>query len=714
MSLALTDDHRALAAVVASFATDQKVHTQARVALEAAEPALPEFWPQLAELGWLGLHVPEADGGSGFGLPELAVVLDELGYALTSGPVLPTVTAAAVLGAHHEHRALVRELVTGRTPAALGLAPGLTHNDGRIDGVVSAVLGGRWGGVLVLQVEDDLVVVRADDPAVRVVATNGLDPSVGLATVAVSGLEPSAGTVLPGAAAGAVALLRTLAAAEAAGGARRCLDAAVDYAKVREQFGRPIGSFQAVKHHLANMLVGVELATALVWDAARSAHDPDQFRLTAAAASEGALETYLACARKSIQIFGGIGFTWEHDAHLFLRRATTLATVVGAAGSAVDDVQAARAAGIRRESTLDLPPEAETYRAEARAFLAEYTAAAPDERRELLVRTGYLMPHWPQPFGRAAGAVEQLVIDAELRDIERPSLGIGGWVLLTLIQTASAEQIERWVPPSLAGELNWCQLFSEPNAGSDAAGVQTRGERVDGGWRVTGQKVWTSGAQNCNRGLATVRTDPSAPKHRGVSTMVIDLTDPGVEVRPLREITGQALFNEVFFDGVFVPDADVVGEVNEGWRVARATLGNERVSIGGGASPGGITAEDLDAIADRYGRTDVESRRAIARLVIEETAMRVLNLRQATRAVLGAGPGPEGNVTKLLSAEHAQRVSELALQLAGTAAVMGDAEAIGHQYLLDRCLTIAGGTSEITRNVIAERILGLPRDPLVR
>ena len=189
--------------------------------------------------------------------------------------------------------------------------------------------------------------------------------------------------------------------------------------------------------------------------------------------------------------------------------------------------------------------------------------------------------------------------------------------------------------------------------------MQTRGVKVDGGWRVTGQKVWTSGAQNSNRGLATIRTDPAAPKHKGITAMVIDLTDPGVEVRPLREITGEALFNEVFINDVFIPDADVVGDVNDGWRVARATLGNERVTIGGGSREG-VSAVELLELAARYGVSDTENVRAIGRLIVEEQAMRVINLRQVTRAVIGSGPGPEGNVTKLLSAEHAQRVTELA------------------------------------------------------
>jgi len=711
MALAITEDHLALAAVVRAFAADHQLRPASRVALDAEQPAVPDAWKQIADLGWLGLHLPESAGGSGFGLAELGVVVDELGYAIAPGPLLASLTASAVLDETGSHSALLARLADGSAIAGLGLAAGLTRSvDGTVSGVVPGVLAGRWADALLLRVADDLLLVRADDPGVTVEPVAGTDPSLGVATVSVRGGN---GETLVGAAPAALATLRTLAAAEAAGGARGCLDFALEYAKVREQFGRTIGSFQAIKHHLADMLVGVELATALAWDAARGAAGDQEGPLAAAAAAGVALATYQECAQKAIQILGGIGFTWEHDAHLYLRRAVTLRRLVAAAGTAEDDVYVATLRGVRRHFTVDLPPEAETYRAEARAFLDQYRATPVEQRRPLLADSGYLVPHWPKPYGRAAGAVEQLVLDDELAGIDLPSLGIGGWVLLTLTQTANEEQLARWIEPSLHGELQWCQLFSEPNAGSDAAAVKTRAERVPGGWLVNGQKVWTSGAQDCNRGLATVRTDPSAPKHKGITAMVIDLDSPGVTVRPLREITGDAMFNEVFLDDVFVPDADVVGEPNDGWRVARTTLGNERVTIGGGSREG-MSAYDLVPLAQRHGVTDAETTRAVARLVAEEQAMRALNLRQATRAVIGSGPGPEGNVTKLLSAEHAQRVTELGMAIAGSAAVTDGELELAFEYLFDRCLTIAGGTSEITRNVIAERILGLPRDPLVR
>uniref|UniRef100_UPI0015F05068 acyl-CoA dehydrogenase family protein n=1 Tax=Pseudonocardia pini TaxID=2758030 RepID=UPI0015F05068 len=245
--------------------------------------------------------------------------------------------------------------------------------------------------------------------------------------------------------------------------------------------------------------------------------------------------------------------------------------------------------------------------------------------------------------------------------------------------------------------------------------VQTRGTRVDGGWRITGQKVWTSGAQHCNRGLATVRTDPAASKHKGITMVVVDLTAPGVTVRPLREITEDALFNEVFFDDVFVPDADVVGEPGQGWTVARATLGNERVSIGGGAgSRDRPTAASLVALLDRYAPDDGGLAREVGLPASAEQATQLLNLRSVERAVVGAEPSAEGNVTKLLAAEQAQQITELGMRIAAAAAVTGGEAALTYEYLFARCLTIAGGTSEVSRNVIAERILGLPREVVPR
>lgn len=568
----------------------------------------------------------------------------------------------------------------------------------------------------VLIADDDVWVVESSEPGVEVGAQADLDPTRRSARVS---LSDAAGTRLPRLAATALALTRTLVAAEAVGGARDALDTAVAYAKVREQFGRTIGSFQAVKHHCANMLVGAEAATAVVWDAARAAdEEADALGLVAASAAALALPTYTRNAELNIQVHGGIGFTWEHDAHLHLRRAAVLQAFFGGQRPA-RDVYEYSAAGITRANSLDLPPEAEELRARVRADIADLAGLDdPVALRERLIDTGYVMPHWPRPWGLAADSVEQLVMEEEMAaaGVKRPDYSITGWVILTLIQQGTQDQIDRFVRPALLGDEVWCQLFSEPGAGSDAAAVSTRATRVDGGWRINGQKVWTSGAHLCRRGLATVRTDPDAPKHKGITAVLIDMSAPGVEVRPLRQITGGSEFNEVFFTDVFVPDADVVGTPNDGWAVARATLGNERVRIGGGAPGSDGAVQQMVALVQGYGDRVEGAATTVGEFLAVEDALRLLNLRRAARSVVGAGPGPEGNVTKLLLAEHLSDRAHLAAELLGpdVAFSAGPGKLAGLLILGARGMSIAGGTSEITRNQIAERILGMPRDPLNR
>jgi alkylation response protein AidB-like acyl-CoA dehydrogenase len=714
MPLAITDDHRELGAVVRAFAASNELRAGARAAL-TGDGDSSAVWRKIAAQGWLGLHVPEEHGGSGFTLAETAIVADELGYALSPAPFLPSVVASATLaqaGTEAQRKAWLAGLADGSVLAGVALGGSVTDAGGTLSGEASGLLGGAAPSLLLIEVGDDLAIVEPAAAGVTVSRGTPLDPSLGFGTVTLSRVAVGPDAVITGGAAVALRALRAIAAAEAAGGARAALDSALEYAKVRQQFGRIIGSFQAIKHMLADMLIRRELAIAVGWDAARAGLEGPQAELAAAAAAELAFQAYQENAERTIQVLGGIGFTWEHDAHLYLRRAVSLRAVVAAAGDPAADLYRLTAAGVRREYGVDLPPEAAEHRIAARAFVETYRAAPDDQRRSVLAQSGYLVPHWPAPYGRAAGAVEQLVIEEELADVDLPNLGITGWVLLTLTQTATQEQIDRWVGPTLAGGQIWCQLFSEPGAGSDAAAVQTRGVRVEGGWLVNGQKVWTSGAHESSFGLATVRTDPDAAKHRGITAMVIDMHARGVEVRPLRQINGESHFNEVFFDDVFVPDSDVVGEVNGGWSVARTTLGNERVSIGGGL-PGRYTADRLVPLADRTGAGD-GTRARIAHLLAEEQGLELVNLRQVARAVAGSEPGPEGNVTKLAGAEHAQRLAELAVAMVGLDAVSGAEATLSQGYLASRSSTIAGGTSEITRNVIAERILGLPRDPLNR
>ncbi len=719
MAIALTDDHRELGKVAEDFLAAQKARAAARGLLDAPDEARPPFWASLSELGWLGLHVDEALGGSGFGLPELVVVVEALGSAVAPGPFVPTVVTSAVLARHgsDEQKArLLGGLTDGGTAAGVGFGGSVSVSAGSARGDAGVVLGAGLADLLLITVGDDVLLVDRNAAGVTVETPTSLDPTRRSGRVRLDGAKVD---VLAGAAADALAYARTLFSAEAVGGASDCVQSAVEYAKVREQFGRTIATFQAIKHHCANMAVAAEGATALVWDAARAAgdEDPAQFRLMAAAAAAAALPAYVRNAELNIQVHGGIGFTWEHDAHLHLRRAMTLRAVLGGDGPA-SDLFDLSAAGASRTNSLELPASAEQLRDSVRADVAEIAALDGQEQLDRLIATGYVMPHWPKPFGRGAAAIEQVVIDQEFRaaGVKRPDYGITGWVILTLIQHGTPSQIDRFVDKALRKDEIWCQLFSEPGAGSDAAAIKTRAVRVDGGWKVNGQKVWTSGAHYCRRGLATVRTDPDAAKHAGITTVIIDLKAPGVEVRPLRMISGGSEFNEVFFDDVFVPDEDVVGEPNTGWTVARATLGNERVSIGGGSGVAGVDPAALIKMAAEHGDRLAGARIQVGNFLADDHAIRLLNLRAAVRSIEGAGPGPEGNITKLKLAEHMGTYAAISCALLGAdvALMDGPAAVASLMAMGARAMAIAGGTSEVTRNQIAERILGMPRDPLIK
>ncbi len=568
------------------------------------------------------------------------------------------------------------------------------------------MLGAASASLLVVPADGRWVVL--DPSAVEVVPLAGVDGTRDVAEVRLDGCEAPPERWLEPAAADELAAV--LLAAECVGGAAWCVETAVAYAKVREQFGRPIGQFQAVKHRCADMLLALEQARAAAWDAARGGEGGE---LAASVAGALGPSAFLRCAKDCIQVLGAIGFAWEHDAHLYLKRAMALQALVGDPDQWRQRAAAQAGAGARRPLAVDLPEEAEVHRRAVEVFLEDNAEALQDRdrRREALAASGYLVPHWPRPWGRDAGAVEQLVIDEELRAarIRRPHLQVAAWALPALIAHGSPEQHERWVPPSLRGELTWCQLFSEPGAGSDLAALATKAARVDGGWLLTGQKTWTTMAATADLGLALARTDADAPKHDGIGCFVVDMRSPGVEVRPLRELTGHELFNEVFLSDVFVPDDQVVGGAHDGWRVARTTLENERVSMGSGSSFG----PGVEALLRQLGDDDPVLVARVGSLVAEAHSLAALGLRMTQRAVAGVEPGPEASVRKLLGVEHEQRVQEVGLGLLGGAAAAAEGEAAGWVagFLGNRALTIAGGTSEVQRNVIAERLLGLPRDP---
>jgi 3-oxochol-4-en-24-oyl-CoA dehydrogenase len=368
---------------------------------------------------------------------------------------------------------------------------------------------------------------------------------------------------------------------------------------------------------------------------------------------------------------------------------------------------------------LALPGDDDPRRVAVRDWLQAHPSPTPRE----LAESGYVAPHWPRPHGLGADAVEQLIIDEELRraGVRRPENPIGiGWAGPTIIHAGTDEQKERYLLPLLAGEETWCQLFSEPGAGSDLASLSTRAVRDGETYVVSGQKVWTSYAHVARFGILIARTDAEVPKHQGITYFICPMDAPGVTVRPIIEMTGAHNFNEVFLDEVRLPVENRVGDENAGWALAKVTLANERVSLSGeGALWGrGPTAGDLIGLVRASGGcTDAVLRQRLARLYIESETLRLIRLRTVAAAVAGRSPGPEASLRKALADAHGQHVMGLAKDLAGTAGLLSTGGPCGstdpvwsYGYLFAPALTIGGGTSEVQRNIIAERVLGLPHE----
>lgn len=731
MSIAITPEHYELAdsvrSLVARVAPSEVLHA----ALESPVENPPPYWQAAAEQGLQGVHLAESVGGQGFGILELAVVLAEFGYGAVPGPFVPSAIASALIAAHDPQAKVLAELATGAAIAAYALDSGLTatrHGDVLvIRGEVRAVPAAAQASVLVLPVaiesRDEWVVLRNDQ--LEIEAVKSLDPLRPIAHVRANAVDVSDDALLSNLTmTTAHALMSTLLSAEAVGVARWATDTASAYAKIREQFGRPIGQFQAIKHKCAEMIADTERATAAVWDAARALDDAGEsssdVEFAAAVAATLAPATAQRCTQDCIQVHGGIGFTWEHDTNVYYRRALMLAACFGR-GSEYPQrvVDTATTAGMRPVD-IDLDPSTEKLRAQIRAEVAALEAMPREPRTVAIAEGGWVLPYLPKPWGRAASPVEQIIIAQEFTAgrVKRPQIAIATWIVPSIVAFGTDNQKQRLLPPTFRGDIFWCQLFSEPGAGSDLASLATKATRVDGGWRITGQKIWTTGAQYSQWGALLARTDPSAPKHNGITYFLLDMKSEGVQVKPLRELTGKEFFNTVYLDDVFVPDELVLGEVNRGWEVSRNTLTAERVSIGGSDStflPS--LGEFVDFVRDyRFeGQFDQVARHRAGQLIAEGHATKLLNLRSTLLTLAGGDPMAPAAISKLLSMRTGQGYAEFAVSSFGTDAVIGDTERLpgkwGEYLLASRATTIYGGTSEVQLNIIAERLLGLPRDP---
>ncbi|OBG28506.1 acyl-CoA dehydrogenase [Mycobacterium sp. 852002-51057_SCH5723018] len=714
MVATVTDEQFAARALVRDWARNTTSGPGGTAAIREVEQGNPDAWRPvfagLADLGLFGVAIPEDHGGAGGSIEDLCAMVEETAKALIAGPVATTALATVLLAEAGACPELLAALASGERFAGLGLEGEVRFDaeTSTASGALPWVLGAAEGGVLIVLAGGQALVVDAGGDGVELEPLPATDFSRPLARVV---LTSAPATVLGASERRVSELAATVLAAEAAGVTRWSLDTAVAYAKVREQFGKPIGSFQAIKHMCAEMLCRAEQAEVAAADAARAAADadPDQFSIAAALAAGIGIAAAKANVKDCIQVLGGIGCTWEHDAHLYLRRVHSIGRFLGGAERWLRRIAELTQAGVRRRLGIDLS-EVEGLRAEIAAAIAD-VAALPEEKRQVaLAEAGLLAPHWPAPYGRGATPAEQLLIDQELAaaGVVRPDLVIGWWAAPTILEHGTPEQVERFVPATLRGEFVWCQLFSEPGAGSDLASLRTKAVRSEdpaGGWLLTGQKVWTSAAHKARWGVCLARTDPDAPKHKGITYFLVDMKSPGIEIRPLREITGDSLFNEVFLDNVFVPDEMVVGTVNDGWRLARTTLANERVAMATGTALGNPMEELLKVLSELD--LDAAQQDRLGRLIATAQTGALLDQRIAQLAVGGQDPGAQSSVRKLIGVRYRQALAEFMMDVSEGGGLVDNRAMF--DFLNTRCLTIAGGTEQILLTVAAERLLGLPR-----
>lgn len=733
----------------------------------------PEIWSTLAtELGWTALTVPEAYGGLGMGQLELSVLLEELGRALGCVPLFSSVclgiNAILLAGDESQRATWLPALAEGEARATLALAEkrgswdpadveleASSAGDGvTLSGHKRFVPDGHTADLIVVVARTpgtvrreglELYVVPRDAEGLTRRALPTVDQTRKQAALDFDAVHVPKQARLSGSTPSVLALEACLEraaaglAAEQVGAAERCLEMAVDYAKVRTQFGRPIGSFQAIKHKCADMFVRVESArsAAISANAAIDACSPDAAEATAAAQAYCS-DTLLHCAGENIQIHGGVGFTWEHDAHLYFKRARSAATLLGDARLHRERVAAALGRG-RVETELKLSDAETRFRDECRRWLEEHLSGEFAHLRgrggpgdddiaiegrmawtRKMAEAGYNCIGWPTAHGgRGVTLREEVVFNEEYVRARGPGkVGHIGETLLgpTLMHFGTAAQQQRFLPKILAGEELWCQGYSEPNAGSDLANVQTRAVRDGDEWVITGQKVWTSHAAWADWCFVLVRTDMGAPKHKGLSYLLVPMKQPGVDIVPIVQMTGGDEFAEVFFDGARTSADQVVGDVNGGWRVAMGTLAFERGASTLAQQLGfQLEFDELVAIAAANGAADDPVLRP--RLADAAIGLRIMRLNALRMLGMdGVDLSREAMIGKLYWSNWHRDFGELAMDVLGAAGdVLEDGpyglSRLQRAWLFSRSDTIYAGSNQIQRNIIGERALGLPREP---
>ncbi|GJF08577.1 acyl-CoA dehydrogenase [Mycolicibacterium cyprinidarum] len=742
MTISLTPEQQQLAEAVAQFAGRHAPIEKTRKTFdELAAGDLPQWWDDFVVNGFHAVHLPEEIGGQGGTLMDTACVVEAAATALLPGPLLPTVTASAIaLLADHTVAlpTLLGRLAEGASASVVlpddhGLRATSSDDGWTVSGTSTATLGVCSAQVVLVAADsDDGTVWFALDPSRPEVCIDvlcGTDKTIDVGVLRLDGYVCQRASALTGIDdVRAQCLSVALTASAVSGTIRWCVEAVTTHLRTREQFGKPIGTFQALQHQAAMLLVNSELATSSAWDAVRAmSEDAVQNRIAAAGAALMAVAPAPELVLDALTMFGAIGYTWEHDLHLHWRKATSLAASIGPSGrfavalgeltrTQSRDVSVklgGRDAEFRRRVAAVLD-EAQTLCNDSPGRQGDYENLATGPQRTLIADSGLIAPHWPAPWGVNATQVQQLILDEEFAsrpDLVRPSLGIAEWILPTLISSAPSHLRERFIPPTQRGELGWCQLFSEPGAGSDLAALTTRATKVDGGWRINGHKIWTSSAHTADYGALLARTDPDVAKHRGLGYFIVDMRSEGIELQPIRQATGESHFNEVFLTDVFVPDELLMGEPTDGWSLAIATMAQERVAISGY-----VTADRASILRTLANDERPDHARVISALGEADAyanAIKVLAVREVIRLLDGQAAGPASSIAKVAMNVMLRRTFKATLELTAPSALIEKpappAPAVIEPYFHLPAELIGGGTKEIQLNIIAQMILGLPR-----
>jgi alkylation response protein AidB-like acyl-CoA dehydrogenase len=756
---ALSDDDRLVLDAARDYAGRDPELKRVRALREQRPSHDPQAWQTLAEMGWLGCRLPDSLQGTPLSHVQLTLLLEQFGASLAPEPLTPAVVLAGGLLLGGGNDALKSQWLpklaagswlpayagTDAAPAAGGARAPARLSAGAggfvLDGRKAFVAHGESADAFIVSARGPdgttLVLVPRQTPGLEVVTRSRIDggtwSELGLTGVAVG----AAAVVASGPAAEALIEqvldeTRLAVSAELVGLMSRAFELTVDYVKLRKQFDQPVGAFQAVQHRAVDLLVQVEIARAVLrqsaqrFDAAPGASERSLIASQVKArCSDAALKVLKGC----VQLHGGIAYTDECNVGLFLKRAMVLAAWLGGPsehrrrfGRLVETVVPASSAGGTAEDAFvrevedwlaaNFPPE---WRfPPTRLGLAQ---AAPWQQK--LGAKGWAAPGWPKAFGgMGLSAYDQVrmndAFDRHGISIV-PNMGITMLGPL-LIRYGTDEQRRTHLPGILAGTTRWCQGYSEPGAGSDLAGLRTSAVLEGDSFVVNGQKIWTSFAHEADWIFLLVRTDPQAKKQKGISFLLVNMRSPGITVRRIRNLTGESEFCEVFFDNVRVPAHQRVGELNQGWTMAKALLGSERISIGSPRLAKFPLQLLRDLLVSRGQFDEPVTRARFDELQLDVEDLGALFVRMAEVLRRGEELGPEVSMLKLWVSEAMQRVTDAMLELGGEQATLDEPMAIdaahsvhvANQYFASRPATIYGGSSEIQRNILARAVLELP------